>query len=323
MKEWVFMDIDVIGVPMDFGSDRRGVDMGPSAIRYSGLENAVKNLGVNYRDVGNISVPIPESRSDAAQTKFRYINEINRVNEALYERVRKSLQEGKMPLVLGGDHSIAVGTLMGVQSVYKNIGVIWMDAHGDFNTENTTITGNLHGMSLAASTGAGALEMTAFKPKDVSCINPGKAVIVGARCLDNEEVKLLRQSDVTVFTMEDIDMHGMRSIMQKAIEIVESGTEGFHLSFDIDVITPTEAPGVGTPVKGGLTYREAHLAAEMLSKSTKLRSLEFVELNPILDHSNMTGELAVSLICSVLGKSIYSELPPPAEVDGFSVHSGS
>lgn len=299
------MNIDVIGVPVDLGADRRGVDMGPSAIRYSGLMQAIKSLNIHYRDLGNIPVPVPESHQENSSVKPKYVKEITDINEALFHIVRKSLKEGNMPLVLGGDHSIATGTLIGVQSVYKNIGVIWVDAHGDFNTEETTMSGNLHGMSLAAAAGIGMSEMTRFKPEYVGYIDPRKIAIVGARSLDPEEAILLKKSGVSVFTIEDIDMYGLRAIVQKAINVVEENTEGFHLSFDMDVVTPTDAPGVGTPVKGGLTYREAHLLAEMLSVRSKLVSMEFVEVNPILDHANMTGELAVSLISSVLGKRVY------------------
>lgn len=300
--------VDVIGVPIDFGANKRGVDMGPSAIRYSGLRNAIVELGINYNDLGNLSVPVPKIDYEGTSEKMKFIKEINKVNSALAKKVHKSITEGNLPLVLGGDHSIAAGSLLGTQTALKNIGVIWMDAHGDFNTEETTLSGNLHGMSLAAATGVGASEMACFKPADVNFVNPEKVTIIGARSLDPEEARLLKKSGVSVFTMEDIDMHGMREIMKRALDIVENGTEGFHLSFDIDVITPTEAPGVGTPVKGGLTYREAHLAAEMLSGRPKLCSMEFVELNPILDHANITGELTVSLICSVLGKKIFGGL---------------
>ncbi len=300
------MDIDIIGVPVDLGSNRRGVDMGPSAIRYTGLVDAIRKMGRSCRDLGNITVPVPESRSFEQDKPNgpRYIKEITQINETLYRMVGDSLSRGNMPLVIGGDHSIAAGSLLGAQSCLKNIGVIWMDAHGDFNTEHTTMSGNLHGMSLAAAAGIGMREMTRFKAGDVDYINPEKIVIVGARDLDPEEAELLKKSKVTVFTMEDVDLYGLRSIMQRAIEIAEDGTEGFHLSFDLDVVTPSDAPGVGTPVKGGITYREAHLAAEMISKRPKLRSIELVELNPILDNANITGELAVSLICSVLGKRV-------------------
>ncbi len=303
------MNIDVIGVPVDLGSDRRGVDMGPSAIRYSGLMKAIENLGIRYRDLGNIEVPVPESKDTRSFSgEPKYVNEITQINRDLFNMVGKSLKAGNMPLVIGGDHCIATGTLLGVQSYYSNIGVIWLDAHGDFNTEHTTLTGNLHGMSLAAATGTGMLEMAGFKPQDVEYINPEKVVIIGARSLDPEEAKLLKKRHVTVFTMEDVDMYGLRAVMQKAIDIVEAGTEGFHLSFDLDVVTPSDAPGVGTPVKGGLTYREAHLAAEIISSRAKLLSMELVELNPILDNANVTGELAVSLICSVLGKRIAGNM---------------
>lgn len=300
------MDIDIIGVPVDLGSNRRGVDMGPSAIRYTGLVDAIRKMGRSCRDLGNITVPVPESRrfEQDKPNGPRYIKEITQINETLYRMVGDSLSRGNMPLVIGGDHSIAAGSLLGAQSCLKNIGVIWMDAHGDFNTEHTTMSGNLHGMSLAAAAGIGMREMTRFKAGDVDYINPEKIVIVGARDLDPEEAELLKKSKVTVFTMEDVDLYGLRSIMQRAIEIAEDGTEGFHLSFDLDVVTPSDAPGVGTPVKGGITYREAHLAAEMISKRPKLRSIELVELNPILDNANITGELAVSLICSVLGKRV-------------------
>ncbi len=300
------MDIDVIGVPVDLGSNRRGVDMGPSAIRYTGLIQAIRKLGRKCCDLGNIAVPVPESTSfESDKTNSpRFINEITTINEALYNMVGKSIAEGNMPLVIGGDHSIATGSLLGAQRSLKNIGVIWMDAHGDFNTEHTTMSGNLHGMSLAAATGTGMFEMTRFKSDDVNYINTEKVVIIGARDLDPEEAELLKRSRVNVFTMEDIDMYGLRSIMQRAVEIVEDGTEGFHLSFDLDVVTPSDAPGVGTPVKGGITFREAHLAVEMLSQRPKLRSVELVELNPILDNANITGELAVSLLCSLLGKRV-------------------
>jgi arginase len=298
------MNIDVVGVPIDLGSDRRGVDMGPSVIRYSGLIQAIRELNIDCRDLGDITVPMPEDRDNSINhsPRARFVNEITKTNEILFHTVARSLKEGHMPLVLGGDHSIATGTILGVQSVLKNIGVIWMDAHGDFNTEETTLSGNLHGMSLAAATGTGVHRMNSFKPDKVAFVNPEKVVIIGARDLDPEEAELLQKSRVTVYTMEDIDMYGLRAVMQKAIDIVEDGTEGFHLSFDLDVVSPTDAPGVGLPVKGGLTYREAHLAVQLLSTRRKLCSLEFVELNPIQDNANLTGELAVSLICSVLGK---------------------
>lgn len=300
------MNIDVIGAPVDLGSNRRGVNMGPSVMRYTGLIQAIRRLDINCRDLGDIEVPVPDSEEFEAgpSVRPRFLNEITKINETLYNMVGRSLRDGNMPLIIGGDHSIAAGSLLGVQSCLKNIGVIWMDAHGDFNTEKTTLSGNLHGMSLAAATGTGVFEMTRFKPDDVGFVNARNVVIIGARDLDPQEAELLKESKVTVFTMEDIDMYGLRTVMEKAIGIAEDGTEGFHLSFDLDVVTPSDAPGVGTPVKGGLTYREAHLAAEMISRRPKLRSIELVELNPIPDNANITGELAVSLICSLLGKRV-------------------
>ena len=300
------MNIDIIGVPMDLGASRRGVDMGPSAIRCAGLKNAINSLGRTSTDLGNIDVQVAEEyRDENINAKMKYVHEINRVNASLAEMVSGSILGGNMPIVLGGDHSIAVGTVLGTQKILKNIGILWIDAHGDFNTEKTTLSGNLHGMSLAACTGTGALEMASFKAASTPYVNPENVVLIGVRCLDTEEGIALKKSGITVFTMADIDMFGMNAVMKKALNIVEAGTEAFHLSFDMDVMSPGEAPGVGTPVKGGLTYREAHLAAEMIADSKKLRSAEFVEINPILDHMNQTGELAVSLICSVLGQKIF------------------
>lgn len=297
------MSVDIIGVPIDLGANRRGVDMGPSAIRYAGLKSAVTALGFEYNDLGNIDVRVPENYEDHT-SGLKFIDEINRANGKLADMVSSSLSAGGFPIVLGGDHSIAVGAVLGTQKVLGSIGIIWMDAHGDYNTENTTLSGNLHGMSLAACTGAGALKMAGFKSPDVAFVNPEKVVLIGIRSLDPEEAALIRKSGMTVFTMADIDMYGMKDIMKRTLEIVETGTDGFHFSFDMDVLSPSEAPGVGTPVKGGITYREAHLAAEMVSDSKKLRSAEFVEVNPIIDNMNQTSELAVSLICSVLGQKI-------------------
>jgi arginase len=298
------MNIEVIGVPVDLGADRRGVDMGPSAIRYAGLKNAITELGLHYVDLGNIDVPSPKNLGEYQDPSMKYLDEVTTVNERLASRVIDSHKRGSKPLVLGGDHSIAVGTIIGTQTVFNNIGVIWMDAHGDFNNNRTTISGNLHGMPLAACAGYGPAEMTDFKGDDVPFIDPEKIVLIGVRDLDDKEKQLIRTSGVHVFTMADIDVHGMRHVMSRALRIVNEGTNGFHLSFDMDVLTPTEAPGVGTPVPGGLTYREAHLAAEMIAEHDSLRSFEFVEVNPILDQMNQTAKVAVTLIASVLGKRI-------------------
>lgn len=298
------MNVDIIGVPIDLGASRRGVDMGPSAIRYAGLENAIRKLKIGCTDLGNIDVKVPENIQNEQDSNMKYIDEITRVNGYLAKMVGDSMRKGNLPLILGGDHSIAIGSVLGSQSVNKNIGVLWIDAHGDYNTHETTLSGNLHGMSLAVSTGKGMGKLTEFKPKDVNYINPKNVVIVGARDLDDEEAVLIKEDGVTVFTMTDIDMYGMKEVMKRALSIVETDTDGFHLSFDLDAINPMEAPGVGTSVQGGITYREAHLAAEMIADSNKMCSMEFVEVNPILDNGNQTALLAVSLICSVLGKTI-------------------
>lgn len=287
--------INIIGVPIDFGANKRGVDMGPSAIRYSGLYESIMNMGLKCRDLGNIDVPIISGRFN------RFPQELNQTYQDLATAVEHSLKEGSLPLILGGDHSIAIGSITGIQREIPNIGILWMDAHSDFNSEQTSVTGNLHGMPLAVCTGFGSYTGLDFK----GSVNPKNIVIIGLRSVDKKEAELLKESGITVFTMEDIDALGMREVMKRALKIAGENTRDIHLSFDFDVIDPSEAPGVGTPIKGGLTYREAHLAAEMIAESSKLRSIEFVELNPIQDIQNRTGELAVSLICSVLGKRIY------------------
>lgn len=297
------MKIDVIGVPIDLGASRRGVDMGPSAIRYAGLRKELLDMGLEYRDKGNIPVDVIEYHEESPRRE-RHIEQIKQVNEMLADQVSKTLRESRFPAVLGGDHSIAIGTVMGVQREKKNIGIIWMDAHGDFNNPESSLTGNPHGMPLAAVTGNGAAELVPFNLRQIPFVNPENVVIVGARSIDKEEGRLLLKSGVTVFTISDIDMYGMRNIMEKAIKIAGSGTAGYHVSFDMDVLNPTEAPGVGTPVYGGLTYREAHLAAEMIAEDGRIVSLEMVEVNPILDNRNQTSEIAVTLVCSLLGKQI-------------------
>ncbi|HBE79513.1 MAG TPA: arginase [Firmicutes bacterium] len=287
--------VDIIGVPVDFGANKRGVDMGPAAIRYTGLYHDLIDLGFDCRDRGNILVPIIPHHS------LNFSQELNQTYQDLADMVYRSLADQSLPLILGGDHSIAIGSLTGVQKMVSNLGVIWLDAHSDFNNQNTSITGNLHGMPLAICSGFGTYQGLDFK----CCLQPKNVVIIALRSVDKAEAELLKQSGVTVFTMEDIDFLGMREVMKRSLEIVSSHTEGIHLSFDLDALDPSEAPGVGTPVKGGLTYREAHLAAEMIASCSKLCSIEFVELNPILDIQNKTSELAVSLICSVLGKRIF------------------
>ncbi len=296
------MRIRVIGAPMDLGADRRGVDIGTSAIRYAGLNDQLRRLGHIVHDKGNLVIPQPESQP-IGNSHVKYLEPIVRASEELAQLVTLTLQEDEFPLVLGGDHSIALGSISGVASVHKNVGVLWVDAHGDFNTNETTPSGNIHGMILAALAGLGHQRLTGiagWMPK----LNKQKIVIVGARDLDEREKELLRANAIHVFTMSEIDRRGIWDVMQEALAIAGQGNQGIHLSLDMDALDPTEAPGVGTPVRGGLTYREAHLAMELISDSGQLVAMDVVEVNPILDRENATALLAVELACSALGKKI-------------------
>jgi arginase len=297
------MRIRVIGAPMDLGADRRGVDIGASAIRYADLNGQLRRLGHEVHDVGNVVVPQPESQP-LGDPHLKYLEPIVKVSQDLAKLVSDGLQAGEFPLILGGDHSIALGSIMGVAQELRDVGVIWVDAHADFNTKETTPSGNIHGMILAALAGLGDPRLTdigGWSPK----INPQTIVIVGARDLDPGEVRLLKENQIHVFTMTDIDQRSMSEIMREAIAIASRARDGIHLSLDLDSLDPSEVPGVGTPVRGGLTYREAHLAMEMISSSGRLVSMDAVEVNPILDRENATALLAVELILSALGKRIF------------------
>jgi len=297
------MRIRVIGVPMDLGADRRGVDIGASAIRYAGLNDHLRKLGHSVHDVGNLVVPQPESHP-SGHPKVKYLEPIVQVCEELANIVTDSLQANEFPLVLGGDHSIALGSISGVARVHKNIGVLWIDAHGDFNTDETTPSGNVHGMILAASAGIGHRDLTnvgGWSPK----IQTETIVIVGARALDPAERERLHANAIHVFTMSDIDQRSISEVMREALTITGLHKDGIHLSLDMDALDPKEAPGVGTPVRGGLTYREAHLAMEMIAGMGNLVSMDVVEVNPILDRENATASLAVELVLSALGKKIF------------------
>ena len=298
------MRIRVIGVPMDLGADRRGVDIGASAIRYAGLNDQLRYLAHSVHDVGNIIVPQPESQS-VGDPHVKYLEPIVKVVEELAELVTATLRDNEFPLVLGGDHSIALGSITGVARLHKDVGVLWIDAPADFNTDETSPSGNIHGMILAALAGLGHKRLTevgGLAPK----LNPQRIVIVGARSLDPPgERELLRKNNVTVFTMSDIDRRGIADVMQQALVIAGQGDDGIHLSLDMDVLDPQEAPGVGTPVRGGLTYREAQLAMEMIAATDRLVAMDVVEVNPILDRENATALLAVELVLSALGKKIF------------------
>lgn len=293
--------ISIIGVPLDYGADRRGVDMGPSAIRYAGLHEKLRQVGHTVNDLGNLPVPVPESR-EAVNPHAKYLDEIVKVNRVLARTVEKAVQEGQFPLVLGGDHAIAMGTIAGILRVKPHIGLLWFDAHGDFNTEETSPSGNVHGMPVAVAAGRSKTDLA--MPFKGRFLEESKIVYVGVRTLDPQEADMLRHSDCTVFSMHEIDRYGMREVVARAMDIVSHGTDGVHLSFDIDALDPLYAPGSGTPYSGGLSDREAHLALELLAEADLLTSMEMVEVNPILDEHNRTGELAANLIASALGHRI-------------------
>ena len=296
------MQIRVIGVPMDLGADRRGVDIGASAIRYAGLNDQLRRLDYEVHDIGNIVVPQPESQP-SGNARLKYLEPIIKVAEELADTVTAALKANEFPLILGGDHSITLGSMTGVTRLHKDIGVLWIDAHADFNTEETTPSGNIHGMILAALAGLGNNRLTGidgWTPK----LNAQRIVIIGARDLDHGERDLLRTHKIHVFTMSDIDQRGISDVMREALAIAGTASDGIHLSLDMDALDPVHAPGVGTPVRGGLSYREAHLAMELIADSGRLIAMDVVEVNPILDRENATALLAVELVMSALGKKI-------------------
>ncbi len=298
--------VALLGVPMDLGGGRRGVDMGPSAVRIAGLQEAVHRLGLEFIDRGNVGVPQPESR-EAKDPHARFLFEIANCCRRLRARVERALEAGEFPLVIGGDHSIAIGTVAAISSFYhrraQKIGLLWFDAHGDFNTPRTSPTGNIHGMPCAVCLGRGAPELVRMGER-VPMVDASKAVIVGARDVDVSEREEIAESGVKVFTMRDVDMLGMNEVMRRALAIVNDGTVGFHVSFDIDGTDPSIAPGVGTPVPGGTNWRESHLVMEHAAESGRMLGLELTEINPILDEKNKTAEFAVQLVLSALGKRI-------------------
>lgn len=299
-------EIHLIGVPLDLGGNRRGVDMGPSAFRIAGLGPQIAALGHTLVDCGNLPVPIRETQDILDPTR-RYIHEITAVCQQLYERVRQSLRAGAVPLVLGGDHSLAAGSVAASadhvrETTGRPLGLIWVDAHGDMNTPTTTGSGNVHGMPLAALLGQEPAEL-AHIGRSPSVVAE-HTVLLGIRNLDEKEKAAIRSSGVHVFTIKDIDREGIASIAERAIDIATRATGGLHVSFDLDVCDPTYAPGVGTPVKGGLDYREAHTLMELVADSNRLVALDLVEVNPTLDIRNTTAEFATELALSALGKKI-------------------
>jgi arginase len=298
--------IAIIGAPLDLGQDRRGVDMGPSAVRVANLNGRIAELGYTVEDWGNVPVEQKESWPEG-EANAKYLAQIAAACNALSLRVEEALGGGFVPIVLGGDHSVAVGTVSGAGHHFRargeSIGLIWLDAHADMNTPDTSPSGNIHGMPLACILGMGSAELTdlrGYRPK----VDPRNTVIVGLRDVDQLEKPHVRDSGVRAFTMRDIDERGMRNVMDEAMRIASDGVRGFHLSLDMDFVDPAHAPGVGTPVRGGATYREAHLAMEMICDSRRMVSMEIVEVNPVIDERNRTAELAVELAMSGLGKRI-------------------
>ena len=307
MAHTVKRPLHIIGVPLDLGGGRRGVDMGPSALRIAGLGDRLAALGYTVVDKGDLAAPIPETQRQRDERK-KYINDIAKVCQKLYQMSLASLEEGAMPLVLGGDHSLAAGSVAASAEWAKRnkaqpIGLLWVDAHGDMNTPATSLSGNVHGMPLAALLGDEPAELSrigGFAPK----VQPQHTAIIGVRNLDDREKIAVRDSRVHVFTMKDIDRQGIASIVEQAVAVAGKGTAGIHVSFDMDVCDPLIAPGVGTPVKGGLDYREAHMVMEIVADSELLAALDLVEVNPTLDVQNTTAQLGTELALSALGMEI-------------------
>ena len=292
--------VTLVGAPLDLGASRRGVDMGPSAIRYADLTGRIEAIGIDVDDAGNVSAEMAEI-VDVLDKSARYLPEILATCAHIARRVAEVSSEGRLPLILGGDHSIAIGTLAGLHAAHGTGGVLWVDAHGDLNRPSTSPSGNVHGMPLATALGATGFELDGFAK--APWVDPARVALVGIRSLDPGEKDLIKELGLAVFTMADIDRRGIASVVREALDIVRG--PGFcHLSLDVDVCDPEIAPGVGTPVKGGLSYREAHLAMEIVAEADILTSIEVVEVNPILDHADMTGQLAVDLVVSALGARI-------------------
>ncbi len=298
--------IGIVGCPLDLGAGRRGVDMGPSAIRIADLQGRLESLGHRVFDYGDLDVMIAETQR-VGNAKLRYKAPILQANRDLMKRVDKVLSDGRMPLVLGGDHSIAVGTVAGTSNHFARrgeaIGLIWFDAHGDCNTPASTPSGNIHGMSLAIALGMGDRDLVRLGGRSPKVL-ARNCVLIGIRDVDPVEREILKKSGVTCYTMRDLDERGMRDVLDEGIRIASDGTAGIHLSFDLDVIDPDEAPGTGTPVWGGISYREAHLAMEMVHDRANVVAMDLVEVNPVLDNQNLTGIFAVEIAQSALGKTI-------------------
>ena len=295
--------MSIVGISLDLGQSRRGVDMGPSAIRYAGVIDRLEALGHKVTDEGDIHIDARQS-AENGDSKLKNLTEVLKANTSLAEKVEAVMADDHFPLVLGGDHSVAIGTLAGLATKYKNLGVIWYDAHADLNTDETTPSGNIHGMPLAVSIGLGDERLVNLH-KQGQKINPENVVIIGARSVDPGERVLIKEQGIKVYTMHEIDKYGMTSVMQDALDYLKAReVDGVHLSLDLDALDPLYTPGVGTPVPGGISYRESHLAMEMLEESGLITSAEFVEVNPILDEKNKTADVAVGLMGSLFGEKL-------------------
>lgn len=300
-------DLAVVSVSIDLGAGRRGVDMGPSALRLAGLVPRLNEMGYTVREAGTVNARDPEV-TEPGETRLRFLAEISQVCRETYRLVASALQEGCFPLILGGDHSLSIGSVPAVAAHYRargeRIGVLWVDAHTDMNTPDTTPSGNIHGMSLAALAGLGPDSLTRIMGDPAPVVDPANICVIAARDIDDREKEVVRAAGIRVFTMSEVDERGIASCVDEALERLNDGTAGFHLSYDLDGLDPMVAPGVGTPVPGGLTYREGHLVCEKIARSGTLVSLEFVEVNPVLDERNGTARMAVDLMASALGKAI-------------------
>lgn len=296
--------ISIIGVPSDYGQQRRGVDMGPSAMRYAGAIDRLVKLGYDVIDEGNISVHRTKSTNHHKNENLLNLEEVLEASAQLARKVDEVIEQGRFPVILGGDHSISIGSIAGIRKHYKNLGVIWFDAHTDINTPETTPSGNIHGMPLAVNLGLGD-ERLVNVAKDAPAVKFENVVIIGARSIDEGEKALIKEKKIKIFTMHEIDRMGMSKVIEETVAYLKARqVDGVHISIDLDALDPLYTPGVGTPVPGGITYRESHLAMEMLEEANIITSCEFVEVNPILDERNKTADTAVALMGSLLGEKL-------------------
>lgn len=300
-------DIGVVAVSIDLGAGRRGVDMGPSALRVAGLRERLEGMGYRIREGGTVHAHGPEA-APQGESRLRYLDEITQVCQETRTLVTEALDQGCFPLILGGDHSLSIGSVAAVSAHHRargeRIGCLWVDAHTDMNTPETTPSGNIHGMSLAVLAGRGPRSLTELGGTQAPAVEPRNICVIGARDIDESEKEMVKESGIRVFTMSEIDERGIGPVVDEALERLNDGTAGFHLSYDLDGLDPQVAPGVGTPVPGGLTYREGHLVCEKIARSGTMVSLEVVEVNPVLDQENRTARMAVELVASALGKAI-------------------